>query len=44
MVYSDSHNDIPLLDAVTYPFAVDPDESLQAHAEKNNWQVISFRD
>ena len=42
--YSDSHNDIPLLDAVTYPFAVDPDESLQAHAEKNNWQVISFRD
>ena len=42
--YSDSHNDIPLLDAVTHAFAVDPDESLQAHAEKNHWQIISFRD
>ncbi len=41
--YSDSHNDIPLLDAVTHPYAVDPDENLQAYAEKNNWQVISFR-
>lgn len=42
--YSDSHNDIPLLDAVTYPFAVNPDEKLRVHAEKNNWRIISFRD
>ena len=42
--YSDSHNDIPLLNVVSHPFAVDPDESLQSHAEKNNWEIISFRD
>ena len=41
--YSDSHNDIPLLKAVTYPFAVDPDESLKSYAQQKNWPVISFR-
>ena len=42
--YSDSHNDIPLLNAVSHPFAVDPDENLRSHAIKNNWRIISFRD
>ncbi len=42
--YSDSHNDIPLLNAVEYPYAVDPDDSLRSHAEKNHWEIISFRD
>ena len=41
--YSDSHNDIPLLEAVTHPTAVDPDETLKAHAENNNWEIISLR-
>lgn len=41
--YSDSHNDIPLLDTVTHAIAVDPDEKLRAHAKQNNWQVTSFR-
>jgi len=41
--YSDSHNDIPLLNLVTSPVAVDPDEQLIAHAEKNNWPIISLR-
>lgn len=42
--YSDSHNDIPLLNAVQHPYAVDPDDNLRKHAKKNNWEIISFRD
>lgn len=41
--YSDSHNDLPLLEAVERPVAVDPDDKLRDHATKNNWEVISFR-
>ncbi len=41
--YSDSHNDIPLLSAVTNPIAVDPDPILRREAKKRNWQVISLR-
>lgn len=42
--YSDSHNDIPLLNAVQHPHAVDPDDSLRDHAKNNDWKIISFRD
>lgn len=41
--YSDSHNDIPLLERVTYPTAVDPDAQLAAHAQANGWPAISLR-
>lgn len=41
--YSDSHNDIPLMSLVTNAIAVDADEQLVAHAEKNNWPIISLR-
>ena len=41
--YSDSFNDIPLLEQVSYPFAVDPDEKLQQHAQERGWPVISLR-
>jgi len=41
--YSDSHNDLPLLQQVTTPVAVDPDEQLRAHAQKNHWEIVSFR-
>jgi len=41
--YSDSFNDIPLLNQVNYPIAVDPDERLLAHAKENQWEVISLR-
>lgn len=41
--YSDSHNDIPLLEIVDIPVAVDPDEKLESYAKKNNWKVISLR-
>jgi len=41
--YSDSLNDLPLLESVTHPVAVDPDPTLAAHAHKMGWPVISLR-
>jgi HAD superfamily hydrolase (TIGR01490 family) len=41
--YSDSINDLPLLELVKHPVAVDPDESLKREAESRNWKIISFR-
>ena len=42
--YSDSHNDIPLLEIVDRPVAVDPDDTLRQHAEASGWEIISLRD
>lgn len=41
--YSDSLNDLPLLNRVTHPVAVDPDATLHEHARKNSWPIISLR-
>lgn len=41
--YSDSINDLPLLEYVDHPVAVDPDEHLRQIAEARNWPVISLR-
>ena len=41
--YSDSRNDLPLLERVTRPVAVDPDEVLAAEAGRRGWPVISLR-
>jgi len=41
--YSDSNNDLPLLKEVTYPYAVDPDDTLREFAEQAGWPVISLR-
>lgn len=41
--YSDSLNDLPLLEKVRHPVAVDPDPTLQAHAIEKGWPVISLR-
>jgi HAD superfamily hydrolase (TIGR01490 family) len=41
--YSDSANDLPLLEAVSHPVAVDPDERLRAHASDRGWPIISLR-
>ncbi len=40
--YSDSHNDLPLLEQVDVAIAVDPDAKLRQIAQDNNWQIISF--
>lgn len=42
--YSDSLNDIPLLELVENPVAVDPDDTLAQHAEMKGWPIISLRD
>ncbi|MFV0478700.1 MAG: HAD family hydrolase [Parahaliea sp.] len=41
--YSDSHNDLPLLSQVDNPVAVDPDNTLRAHAKEAGWPIISLR-
>ncbi len=40
--YSDSHNDIPLLDLVSHPIATNPDAQLTAHAQKNGWPILKI--
>jgi HAD superfamily hydrolase (TIGR01490 family) len=41
--YSDSHNDLPLLERVSRPVAVDPDETLEREAARRGWERISLR-
>ena len=41
--YSDSHNDLPLMQKVATPIAVDPDDKLRAHASAAGWPIISLR-
>lgn len=41
--YSDSHNDLPLLEIVENPIAVDPDEKLLLAAQEKGFRVISLR-
>ncbi len=41
--YSDSHNDLPLLQRVDRPVAVDPDPTLEKHARRAGWRIISLR-
>ena len=42
--YSDSHNDLPLLEEVDNPVAVDPDPILREVAEQRGWRIMSLRD
>jgi len=41
--YSDSRNDLPLLEAVPNPVAVDADATLTAVAQARGWPLISLR-
>lgn len=41
--YSDSINDLPLLEVVQHPVVVDADEKLLAHAIACHWQILSLR-
>ncbi|WP_414981092.1 HAD family hydrolase [Congregibacter sp.] len=41
--YSDSHNDLPLLEIVDNPVAVDPDPTLAQHGREHGWPQISLR-
>jgi HAD superfamily phosphoserine phosphatase-like hydrolase len=42
--YSDSINDLPLLEQVPNPVAVDPDERLAKIASECGWEILSLRD
>ena len=42
--YSDSLNDLPLLSMVSDPVAVNPDDTLRAHATNEGWKIMSLRD
>ncbi len=41
--YSDSATDLPMLEAVGHPVAVNPDRDLRREAEKRGWQIRYFR-
>ncbi len=41
--YSDSIHDLPLLNAVGIPIAVNPDHRLRKHAYHSGWEIIRFR-
>ncbi|BBE10335.1 HAD-superfamily hydrolase [Mycoavidus cysteinexigens] len=40
--YSDSHNDIPLLEKVSTPIATNPDDKLRAHAQSKGWRILDL--
>ena len=40
--YSDSETDVPMLQAVGHPFAVNPDKALRRMADENDWPVLIF--
>jgi HAD superfamily hydrolase (TIGR01490 family) len=40
--YSDSMTDLPMLEAVGHPVAVNPDRDLRREAEKRGWQIRDF--
>jgi HAD superfamily hydrolase (TIGR01490 family) len=40
--YSDSESDLPMLEAVGHPVAVNPDTVLARHAREHGWDVMRF--
>lgn len=42
--YSDSYNDLPLLQRVDHPVAVDPDDRLREYVKQAGWPIISLRE
>lgn len=41
--YSDSRNDLPMLELVDHPVAVDPDPTLAQIAQARDWPILSLR-
>ena len=41
--YSDSRNDLPLLQVVDKPHVVNPDPTLLQHAQQAGWPVLNWR-
>jgi HAD superfamily hydrolase (TIGR01490 family) len=40
--YTDSHTDLPMLEAVGHPFAVNPDDELRRIATERGWPLLDF--
>lgn len=40
--YSDSHNDLPLLELVSHPVATNPNAQLTAHALAHGWPILKM--
>ncbi|MFM8760163.1 MAG: HAD family hydrolase, partial [Polynucleobacter victoriensis] len=40
--YSDSINDLPLMEKVTQPIPTNPDQSLRSKAIENNWPILEL--
>jgi phosphoserine phosphatase len=40
--YSDSINDLPLLEKASHPVATNPDARLREHAVKNQWPILEL--
>ncbi len=40
--YSDSASDLPMLEAVGHPVAVNPDGTLERHARRHGWPIVHF--
>jgi len=41
--YSDSINDLPLLEQVSIPVAVNPDDNLRSIAKDRDWEILDLR-
>jgi HAD superfamily hydrolase (TIGR01490 family) len=41
--YSDSHNDLPLLQQVSHPVVVNPDSTLLTYAQGRAWPIMDLR-
>ena len=40
--YSDSMNDLPLLEKVSHPVATNPDDRLRNEAKQRNWPILEL--
>ena len=40
--YGDSHNDLPMLELVGIPIAINPDAKLEGVAYERGWPVVQF--
>ena len=40
--YSDSMNDLPLMEQVSHPVATNPDDRLRTEAQKRNWPILEL--
>jgi HAD superfamily hydrolase (TIGR01490 family) len=41
--YTDSFTDVPMLETVGHPYAVNPDRALRREAIARGWEILSFR-